>query len=227
MGFGSNSRKQAQQQQLQAMQQQQQAFQNAQAQAQQYQSNFNTRNAGILGLQTSAQNWLRRYEKGADVASLNPAFVKNAQETADSVQKTMMVANRLGNNAMVKGDAGYQNKLNSVASRNIAKGLAQLNEQGLMSELDNQRGILMDTSNFLNADSRAGLSLNSELFSMTNSLFNNATTRRQMEIQRSNMMMGNFMQFLSGGISTGLQLATGGLFGGGSGSASSASSGNY
>lgn len=206
MGFAKKSRREAQQQQLQAMQMQRHAYDDAQRRFSEYQNSFNTRNAPVIGLQTSAQNWLNRYGRGEDIASLNPTLARNAQMSANQVGQTMRFASKLGDRRV--GDADYQAKLNSLSTREISKGLAMLNEEGLLSELQSQRGILMDTSNFLNADARAGLGLSSELFNMTNSIFNNATTRRQMEIQRSNMMMQNFMGFLSTGIQAGLGIAS-------------------
>lgn len=219
MGFGKKSRKEAKRQQEEAMAMQRQAYADSQRMAEEYRNSFNTRNAGILGLQSQATKWLEGYNSGTDVSKLNPAFAKYAQETANQVQSTMQVANRLGDR--MGGDKDYQSKLNSLASRNIAKGLAQVNEEGLMAELNNQRGILMDSSNFLNNDSRAGFGMQSELFGMTNSIFNNATTKRNMEIARSNMMMNNLMQGISGGISAFASLGGFGgissMFGGGGG----------
>lgn len=224
MGFAKKSRKEAKRRQEEAMAMQRQAYADSQRMAQEYQNSFNTRNAGILGLQKQATDWLANYNAGTDVSKLNPAFAKYAQETAGQVQSTMQVANRLGDR--MGGDKDYQAKLNSLATRNIASQLAGLQEQSLMSELNNQRGILMDTSNFLNQDSRAGFGMQSELFGMTNSIFNNATTKRNMEIQRSNMMMNNLMQGIAGGISA--FSAVGGfggissLFGGGASAAGGA-----
>lgn len=202
MGFGKKSRKEAQQQQVQAMALQQEAYHNAQAQQQAYQASAEVRNAPIRALQGQATNWLNRYEKGEDVAKLNPAFARHAQESANAVQSTLNVAQGLGDTAThsTTKDAGFQAKLNSVASRNIAKGLAGMNMQALEGELQNNRGIVMDTTNFLNSDARAGFGMTSDLFGMTNQIFNSATTRRQMEMQRSNMMMNNLMQGISGGV---------------------------
>lgn len=209
MGFAKKSRKEAKRQQEEALALQRQAYADAQRMAQEYQRSFNTRNAGIINLQNQATNWLERYNKGEDVAKLNPAFARYAQDTANQVQSTMQVANRLGDR--MGGDKDYQAKLNSLATRDIARNLAQLNEEGLLTELNSQRGILMDTTNFLNADSRAGFGMGSELFGMTNSLFANATTKRNMEIQRSNMLMDNFMRGIAGGINA---FASVGGFGG-------------
>lgn len=194
---------------------QQQAYNNALHEQQQYQASSATRNAPIRELQANAQSWLARYNKGEDVASLNPAFARHAQESANAVTNSMNYASSTGDTATFGGgDKGYQDKLRSVASRNIAKGLAGMNMQALEGELQNNRGIVMDTTNFLNADARAGFGMSSDLFGMTNSIFNAATTKRQMEIQRSNQMMNNLMSAVSGG-ATGFLTAMGwGGFGG-------------
>lgn len=178
------------------------AMAQAQAEKDAYQASAAKRNAGVQALQDNAVGYLNRYNKGEDVASLNPAFARHAQESAQAVQSTMNVAQGLGDTAThsLSKDAGYQSKLNSVASRNIAKGLAGMNMQALEGEVQNQRGIVMDTSNFLNSDARAGFGMTSDIAGMAGNYFNSATTRRQMEMNRSNMMMNNLMQGISGGV---------------------------
>lgn len=199
MGFGGKSRKQAQQAQIAALNQQNVLLDSQRKLAEDYRANFAVRNKGILDLQSKATGWLNRYEKGADVASLNPARVMANQQAADQVMSTMKVASKLGDR-QAGGDADYQARLNSTATANIGKGLARLNEAGLVEELGNQRGILMDTSAYLSADEKSGFSMGSEVFNMSNSIFQNATTRRQMEMQRSQMALKMFTDVLGAGV---------------------------
>lgn len=201
MGFGGKSRKAAKAAQDAAYQQQLTAYQNSQDAVNAYNSNYDTRNAPIIGMQGNAQDWLNKYNKGVDVSELNPAAVKTAQQAADQVKGTMDVANNLGSNALAKGDRGYQSRLNSLNSREISKGLASVNVEGLLSELGNQRGILTDTSQFLNADRQAGLGYTNQLYGMTDNMYQNATNTRQMEMQRGNLMNQMLMDGIFGGLS--------------------------
>lgn len=215
MGFGNKSRKEAKAQQEAAMRQQQAQYDAYMRQVNEYNNSFNTRNAGLIAMRDSASSWLNRFNKGEDVAKLNPAFAKNALAAAETTKKTMQFASKLGDNSTmgVRGDADYQAKLRSSAEADVSKGLAFQNMQGLQDELGNQRGILMDSTNVLNSDSRAGVGMSAEGFNMTNSIFNNATTKRQMEIARSQAMMSNFMGFLGMGVQAFGMAASGGMLG--------------
>jgi hypothetical protein len=234
MGFGKKSRREAKAAQEAAMRQQQAAYAAAQQQVQAYQQSSAARNAPIIALQKGSQDWMNRFNKGTDVADLNPAFAKNAQESADAVMNSMNYASNFGDTATHGGgaDKNFQEKARSVAQRNIAKGVARLNMQGLENELQSNRGILMDTTNFLNSDARAGVGMSGDLFGMTNSIFNAATTKRKMEMERSNMMMQNMMGLISGGVQgfmaatgAGGMFGAGGAFGGSSGGGGNAMSG--
>jgi hypothetical protein len=207
MGFGNKSRKEAKAAQEASLALQRQQFDAQNSRLHEYENSFATRNAGVIQQRDKSQNWLGRFEKGEDVSSLNPAFAKTAQESADAVTNSMQFAGKLGDNAThnAGGDADYQAKLRSVSQRKIAGGVAQLNMGALQDEVANQRGILMDTSNFLNADSRAAFGMGGQVFDYTSTMFNNATTKRQMEMNRSNMMMGNLMGLISGGIQGGMK----------------------
>lgn len=224
MSFGGKSRREAQQAQVEALRRQNAILDQQDAWAQEYRRNFDTRNAGIISLQKSTQNWLNRYEKGADVSTLNPARVMANQQAADQVVNTMRTASKLGDRQL-GGDADYQAKLNAVSTSRIGQGLARLNEAGLVNELNSRRGILMDTSAYLASDERAGFGLGSEVFNMSNAIFQNATTRRQMEMQRSQLAMGMFTSLLSGGLAGFSSVMSAGASGGWWGSASGGSSG--
>lgn len=219
--FAKKSRKQ-ESQNLQAIRQQELELARQQrADAEAYRQAFDKRNAGLITLQNYATDWLDRYSRGVDVADLNPALNSTLMATAANVTKSMQFANKLGNNAMVKGDRSYQDKLNSVATREIYKNAAQMNEMGLLQERANQTGILAQTTNALNADRMAGLGLynqssgmNAQAFDMTNTLYQNA-------VARSNMMTNMLFQGIGGGLSA-FSMAGGfgglsGLFGGGGG----------
>lgn len=220
MGFGKKSRREAKAGQEAALRQQQQAFEETQRLSKLYREGFEKRNAGIIAMQERANRWLADYDKGVDVAKLNPALANTLRDTADIMTRTTQVANRIGNNALVRGDKGFQNKLQSVAQRDMFKNMAIANEQGLMEERGNQTNIAMQTSQFLNQDTMAGIGLQNDVFNQSNALFGNWTTKRNIEIARGNMMTNMLMQGIMGGVSgfataggaKGLW-ATGGVFG--------------
>lgn len=196
MGFNKKERREAKAQQEEALRLQRQQYLDQQKFLNQILANRDKQNEGVIALHNRAKNWLNRYEKGEDVMSLNPAFAKYSQETADAVQKSNMVANKLGDRMGGSGD--YRAKLSSVSSRDIAKSLARLNEEGLIRELDNQRNILMDTSAYLGNDDYTKFSMFSDLGSIANSIFQNATTKRQMAIQVGQQAMGNMLGLING-----------------------------
>lgn len=213
MGFNGKAQKEAAKQQAEAMKMQMKAYEDSKQMFDQYRQGFTQRNASVIAQNQKAGNWLDMYNKGTDISKLNPALVQNGQIAANQVKQTMNFANKLGDRR--GGDADFQAKLNSVSSREIAKGLAAMNEAGLMDELNSQRAISMDTSAFLNQDAQAGLGLQSNLFGMTGQIFQSASTRRQQEIQKAQMAMSAVMGLISGGISGAASVMTGGLSSGG------------
>lgn len=217
-GFGKKSRREAKQAQEASMRQQQQLFEQTQSMFRDYQAGFDKRNAGIMALQSRAQKWLDDYDRGVDVAKLNPALAKTLMDSANITTRTMQVANQVGNRAMVQGDKGFQQKLNSLAQRQMYRDMASLNEQGLMAERANQTGIMMDTSNFLNSDRMAGMNLQGNLFGMGNSLVGMYTNKYNQEVARSNAMFNNMMGLISGGVGAFTSIAGLPMFRGGGGS---------
>lgn len=198
MSFNNKGQKEALAQQKESMALQKQVYNDSSKMFADYRKDYDTRNKAVIGMQGDAQNWLKRYGKGEDVSSLNPAFAKNSQESANQIKATMTAASKLGDRR--GGDSDYQAKLQNVAGREIAKYNSQLNEASLMDELNSNRGIAMDTSAFLNQDAQAGLGLQSQLFGMTGQLFNSASQRRQMEIQKAQASMQMLTGLISGGI---------------------------
>jgi len=213
MGFARKSRKEAQTAQVNALARQNEILAESQRQAREYHATSATRNAPIIGLQQDANAWLGRYKRGEDVASLNPALAKTLLNTSNQYTNTLKYATGKLGDTSGQGDAGHQAKLLNVTTRELGKGAAALNMQGLENERANQTGIVMDTTSFLNADAQAGFGMQSQLGAMASSIFQNATTRRQMEIDRSNAMMANTMSFISGGVNAGLRAYGMGMFG--------------
>ena len=218
MGVGGNARKQAQANQNQAYQNQLLATQKAEADAQAYKANFNTRNAGIIGLQQRSQGRLNRLEKGDDIGSIYNVLGNTLTEGADAVKQTMGYTQGLGTNALAQQDSRYNQKLQSVAQRQIASQMGRSLVGGVLGERDRDTGIVMDTSNYLSGDERYGLGMNQQNVSNYGSLFGNASTIRQMEMQRAQMAWSQMQGILSG--ASGLMSGLGGLgvgFGGSSG----------
>ncbi len=214
MGFAKKSRKAAKAGQEQALRDQQASFALSQQMAQDYNQGFEKRNAAMIALQTRAQSWLDSYDKGTDVSKLNPALAQTLMDAANVNMRTTQVVNRMGNNALVKGDKGYQQKLSSLAQRQMFRDMGALNEQGLMTERANQTGILMDSSNFLNSDRMSAFNMQSGVFGQSNSIFNNWTSKRNMEIARGNAMNNMLMQGVMGGVSGFITAGSaGGMFG--------------
>lgn len=199
MGFGSASRKKAQAQQNQAYQNQLSATQKAEADYQAYKSNFNTRNAGIIGLQQRSQGRLNRLEKGDDIGSIYNVLGNTLTEGADAVKQTMGFTQGLGTNALAQQDPRFNKKLESVAGRQIASQMGRSLVQGVLGERDRDTGLVMDTSNYLSNDERYGLGLNQQNISNYSSLFGNASQIRQMEMQRAQMAWSQFGNILSMG----------------------------
>lgn len=215
MGFNKKARREATAQQQAAFQQQQTAFQTAQQQAQAYQGNFDKRNQAIIGIRDSGDSFLNKYRAGTDISELIPASVKLGQQSSDTIKNTMQAAGRMGDASQLHSDGNYQNKLNSLTSARLGRGLAAVNDERLHNEVGQQTENVFNASQFLNADAQTGLNLNSQLFGMTNTIWQNATTRRNMEIQVANQAFSNLMQ----GIQTGVGVASGffgagGMFGG-------------
>lgn len=218
MGFGRKSRKEAQKAQVDALNQQNAILKESQRIAKEYRDSYSTRNAGVIKMNEGANNYLGRFAKGEDVASLNPALAQTLTNSANQTMNTLKYATSKLGDTSGQGDAGYQNKLLNVTQRQLGKATAAMNMQGLENEVANQRGIALDTANMLNADQRAGFGMQSDISGMASNVFNSATQRRQIEIQRSNQMMGNLMGAISGGFSGMMSAWSGGLFGlGGSG----------
>lgn len=163
------------------------------------------RNRGITQIRDRSKSFLDRFESGEDIATLIPQQTALTAGVADRIDKTFKVANRLGNNAFTKGDKDFQAKLSSLSQRQIARAMAVINSQALQGEVDKNRGLLFDSTNFLNADARAGLGLDAGLFNATNSLFSAASQKRQMEMSRTSGILG-----MAGVIS---DLVTGGVAG--------------
>lgn len=201
MGFGSKSRKQAQQAQVNALNEQTRIQRQYMNMINQYNSEYDTRNADIIDLNRRVGDRIEQFERGEDITKIYPLISNTLTQGADAVRKTMDFTQGLGTNAYDQQDDRYQQKLRSVGERQIASNLASAIVSGVLGERDRDTGLLMDTSNYLSADKRAGYGLVGQGFQMSSNIFNNATTRRQMEMQRSNMMMGNLMSFISGGLS--------------------------
>lgn len=190
---------------------QQEQFHAQRKDVEEYKKSSAQRNQHVAGLQKTAAEFLEKHRKGVDVTQLNPAFSQTALQASDAVKNTMRAARNIGDGAKGGGDANYQAKLDSVASREISRGLGRANVEGLMSEVNNQRGILMDTSNFLNQDAMAGLNMGAGVFNMTSTMFQAATAKREMEMARSNAMMNNLFGFISGGVNGLVTATTGGV----------------
>lgn len=208
--MNKSARREASAQQQSAYKQQQAAYQTAQTQATAYQNDFTKRNAAITGIRDYGQQFLDRYHKGTDISELIPASVKYTQQAADTVKNTIQAAGRMGDSSQLHSDSNYQNKLNSVMGAKLGRGMAAINDERLNNEVGQQTENVFNASNFLNADAQAGLNLNSQMFNMSNAIWQNATTRRNMEIQVGQQAFGNLMQ--------GIQVATGiasGFFGAG------------
>ena len=201
MGFNSSAKKEAKRQQEEALRLEREAYAKAQASRDAYQSTYSTRNAPIIEAQKKSQDFLSRYEKGEDISSLDPTATKYAQQTADQITRTYKTANELGSNAFAKGDSGYQAKLNSVASRNVAKGLAQISEDSLLSNVDRNEQRSMQSTAFLNADQQAGMGLDSNIFQMSSSIFNDTTSKRKLEEDIGMAKMSMLMNGVFGGLS--------------------------
>jgi hypothetical protein len=200
MGFNRAARREAAAQQEAARRQQQAAHDRASAQATEYQASFNKRNAGIIDIRDRGISFLDRYSKGRDINELIPASIANSQAAADTVRNTMSAAGRMGDASQLPNDAGYQSRLNSVMGASLGRGLAAINDQRLASEVGQQTSNVASASSFLNADSQAGLGLNNTLFSMTDTIWQNATTRRDMEIRVAQQAFGNMMSVVSAGV---------------------------
>lgn len=230
MGFNKKARKEATAQQQAMFAQQQKAYTDSQNAFNAYNSNFDKRNASIISLRDRGSNFLDRYSKGTDISELIPSSVKTGQMASDTVKNTIQAAGGIGDSSQLPKDAGYQQKLNSVMGANMARGLAQVNEAALQGEVGQQTENVFNASQFLNADAGTGLNLNNQIFNMSNTLWQNATTRRQMEIDVSNQAFGKMMQGLQFGVGIASGgLGAGGMFGAGGafGSRSSGGSGVY
>lgn len=205
MGFNGAAKKEAAAQQAQAYAAQQAAYAKAQADAAAYQSTSATRNAGVIGIRDYANSFLDKFHKGTDISQLIPSYLKVGQQASDTVKNTMTQASRMGDSSQLPTDQGYQQKLNSVTTSNLGRNLAAINEGVLSDEVSNQTGNSFNATNFLNADAQVGLNQDTNLFGMTDTIWHNATTRREMEIQVAQQAMGNLM----GWVSMGLGAATG------------------
>lgn len=209
MGFGSKSRKQAQQRQQQAYNSQQQAIQQAQAQRDAYNADFDNRNADIIGIGQRSSRRLRDLERGVDIGSVYSTLSNTLNQGANAVKNTMNFTGGLGTNAFAQQDPRYQQKLRSVAERDISKGLGQALAQGALGERDRDTGLVLDTNQYLSNDKKYGLGLTGQTVGDFSNLFGNSTTIRQQEMQRAQQAWGTFGNILS--IGTGLATGFGGL----------------
>lgn len=212
MGFGKKSRKEAKRQQEEAYRRQQRQADQYDAMTQAYRNNFDKRNEYIIGLNERSGQRIEQFDRGEDITRIYPLLANTLTQGANAVRNTMDYTSGLGTNAYAQQDERYLQKLKSVAGRDISKALATAMVQGTNAERDRDTNLLMETSQYLNADRMAGFGLANNSFNMANTMFGNATTKRQMEIQRSNAMMGNLMNIIGGGLS-GFSMAGGfGLF---------------
>lgn len=210
MGFNGRARRGAAAQQQAAYAQQQAAFQHAQQQNTEYQNNFNTRNASIIDIRNRGTQFLSRYNRGTDVSELIPASIKTGQQAADTTRATVQAMGRMGDASQLPNDSGYQSKLNSIMGARLGRGLAAVNEAALQGEVGNQTQNVFNASQFLNQDSQVGLNLNNQTFDMTNTIWQNAFSRRQFEQQVAQQSFSNLMS----GIQAGVGVASG-FFGAG------------
>lgn len=200
MGFAKDENRRAQADQEAALARERAVLDEQQKQVKAYQDSYNTRNAGMIVLQNHAKDWLDQYNKGVDINTLNPAFAKAGQDAAHQVMQTMGFASKMGDASQQNGDAGYQQQLSSLSARQIAKGLAAQQEEGLLSEKDNQTNILASSTGFLNQDSQAGIGLQGNLGDASSVLFQNATMKRKMAMERAQNMMNNLFSGISAGV---------------------------
>jgi hypothetical protein len=200
MGFNKAAKREAAAQQAAAYAQQQAQFGEAQRQAREYQQSFNTRNAGIINLRDTGNAWLGKYGRGVDINELLPAQVALGQQASDTVKATVAAQGRMGDASQLPNDAGYHDKLNHVMGARLGKGMAAINADYLNSEHQGVKEDVFNATQLLNQDSQAGLGLNNQLFGMTESIWNNATTRRKMEIEVAQQSMGNLMGLVQMGV---------------------------
>lgn len=202
MGFNKSARREAQRQQEEALRLQREAFEQNKANAKAYQSTFDERNASVIKANKYSSDFVDRYNKGEDISTLDPSASKYANQVADQVTKTHKTSNQLGSNAFAKGDAGYQAKLNSVASRDIAKGMAGIANDSLLSNVSENRGMALQTSNMLNADTQAGYGMDTNVFDLSSSMFRDTSAKRKQEddigMAKMNMLMSGVFGGLSG-----------------------------
>lgn len=202
MGFNSSARKEAKRQQEEALRLQREAFEQNKANSKAYQSTFDQRNASVISANKASSDFVDRYNKGEDISTLDPSASKYAGQVADQVTKTYKMSNQLGSNAFTKGDSGYQAKLNSVASRDIAKGMAGIANDSLLSNLSENRGMALQTSNMLNADTQAGYGMDTNVFDLSSSMFRDTSAKRKQEddigMAKMNMLMSGVFGGLSG-----------------------------
>lgn len=200
MGFNRTARREAAAQQQAAYAQQQAVWTENQRQIQEYQRNFDTRNASMIQMLADDTSWFNKYKKGVDVSQLLPANVALGQQTSDMVKGTVAAMGRMGDASQLPNDAGYQSKLNSVMGARLGKGLAAIQSDALANREAGVRDSIAQNSSYLNADRQAGIGMQGQLFQMSNQIWQNATTRRQMEIQVAQQAMGNLMGWVQMGV---------------------------
>lgn len=200
MSFNKKARQEAAAQQAQMFAQQQAIFAAQQAKEKAYNDSFDKRNAGIIQLRGEALNWHNRYEKGTDVADLLPADMKIHQQAADTVRNTMTMARGMGDSSQLPRDADYQAKLSHVASARLGTGLAAIASDRLSNRDAETRQTISQSESYLNTDRQAGFQMGGQIFQMADNLWQNATTRRQMEVQIAQQAMGNLMNWVSVGV---------------------------
>lgn len=208
MGFNKSARKEAKRQQEEALKLQRESFEQNKVNSKAYQDSYDTRNAFTIDARNSASDFLQRYKKGEDISTLDPSASKYANQVADQVTRTYKVSNQLGSNAFTKGDSGYQAKLNSVASRDVAKGMAGLANDSLMSSVAENRGLGLQTTALLNADKQAGYGMDTNVFDLTNSIFTNTSAKRKQEDDLGMAQMGMLLSGLSGAVSGATGIST-------------------
>lgn len=193
MGFNKKGRNEAKARETQAFNDMRSATQAAEKARADYMANFATRNKGMIAMQESAFGRVRGYETGQDIGKRMAGMHSALRAGAQGVMGAQRLTSGMGTNALAQQDPRYAQKLQSLASRNLASQIGGALAEQSAAAYQQDIGTAMGTSQFLNTDMLAGVGGMSEAVQNYGNVGNFASRIRKTEIEESQRAFNNLM----------------------------------
>lgn len=190
--FGSKSRKAAKLEQERVLAENRRKAAEEEAYLKQQRQEIETEKAKFAPIQEEALQAYTKYRKGGDISGIYPELSATLGQAARTMQSSQRMPAAFG-----KTDA-YNRKLMGARQAGVATGLGELLTTAAEQKAQSDLGLATNVTNLNTGQRQLGMGTFQQLMGTAGQQFNEATAKRQMEIQRGEMARKAFMDTIGG-----------------------------